>query len=378
MSAEAFASDPWSRLPNDVFPHTPAEPAVDRSPRPGFWGSVLWCLGILLVQIAGVLLGFGAVVTLVAVEGLPADVHEFLKISPHPGLEYLLRTPGFQRLLRVYMVTTLAGAQLLTLLLAWGAVRSVLGADWPRMLALRRPSGLHLVLVLLTLPGVMLLPEGVDACVRQHLPDYLGLDTLMASLRTWPLGLAILIVGVLPGIAEELFFRGFIGHGLVGRYGVLRGVLLTSLLFGLVHLEPRQIIYAPVVGVLLHWIYWTTRSLWMPMLLHVLNNALSVAAPRFDGLDFLNEPGSWRWWAMLSASLLLLAICLWALHRSRTVVCLLTDDRPDWLPSYPNVAHPPVQAGAVLVRAWPGELVLAWVGAGVVVFVTAVGCVVCL
>ena len=56
------------------------------------------------------------------------------------------------------------------------------------------------------------------------------------------------------------------------------GVLLTSLLFGLMHIEPRQVIYAPVMGILLHFVYLTTRSLLMPMLIHTLNNSLSALA----------------------------------------------------------------------------------------------------
>ena len=100
----------------------------------------------------------------------------------------------------------------------------------------------------------------------------------MGMIGYWPWYLGVLIIGIGPGIGEELFCRAFLGRGLIAKHGVIPGVLLTSLLFGLMRIEPRQVIYAPVMGILLHFVYLTTHSLLMPMLIHTLNNSLSALA----------------------------------------------------------------------------------------------------
>ena len=44
----------------------------------------------------------------------------------------------------------------------------------------------------------------------------------------------------------------------------------------MIHLNPAQIVSASLMGFLLAWIYWRTRSLIPCILIHVLNNSLSV------------------------------------------------------------------------------------------------------
>src|SRR5207247_6579582 len=89
-----------------------------------------------------------------------------------------------------------------------------------------------------------------------------------------PLWFTLLVLAVGAAVNEELFCRGFLGRGLVGRYGVVLGVLITSAIFGLIHGNVPQGIWAFVLGCSLHLAYLATRSLWVPMLLHFLNNAV--------------------------------------------------------------------------------------------------------
>src|SRR5262249_53237742 len=159
----------------------------------------------------------------------------------------------------------------------------VAGRDWPRQVAFRLPSLQHLVLTLMFLPCIVLLATVVDAVAKQYLPEFMKLDDVMKGISYWPWWLGVLIIGVGPGIGEELWCRAFLGRGLIARYGVGLGVLFSSMFFGLMHVEPRQVAYATVIGMFLHFVYLTTRSLLMPMLLHFLNNSLSVLAAAQEG-----------------------------------------------------------------------------------------------
>jgi membrane protease YdiL (CAAX protease family) len=197
-----------------------------------------------------------------------------------------------------------AVTELCVVLFAWGAVRLVNGRDWKRKVALRRPGGAHLVLALVGLPALCLLGNGFYLIARQFLPgmesflkflpgwgtgDVHILEEVMNGIGQWHITLAVLIIGLGPGIGEELWCRAFLGRGLVGRYGVVVGIALTSFFFGLIHLDPAQGTMAMLMGVCLHFVYQTTRTLWIPVLLHFLNNSASVVAQRFPSLDALDK-----------------------------------------------------------------------------------------
>src|SRR5207248_2667396 len=123
------------------------------------------------------------------------------------------------------------------------------------------------------LPAAMMLSLGLSA----WLVDALGVDrsdpARLDGATASALWFAILINAVGPALIEELFCRGFLGRGLVGRYGVLLGVLLTSVIFAVMHSDIPHMALAFVLGVYLHLAYLATRSLWVPVLLHFLTNA---------------------------------------------------------------------------------------------------------
>ena len=84
---------------------------------------------------------------------------------------------------------------------------------------------------------------------------------------------AILVLALLSGVAEELFFRGALQ--------VEVGYLPACLLFGLAHFVPRREWlpwsgFALAAGVLLGWLFEATGNLLAPILAHVLVNAVNL------------------------------------------------------------------------------------------------------
>jgi membrane protease YdiL (CAAX protease family) len=270
-------------------------------------------------------------------------------------------------------------AQLLGILFAWLALRLVVGKEWPRRVALRRPSLAHFLLTLLILPAVMLVGQGADEIAQKlRLPTLVNLEDFMVTFSHWPWWLGILLIGFGPGISEELWCRAFLGRGLVGSHGVVLGVLLTSVLFGIMHLEPRQVFYAPVIGMVLHFVYLTTRSLWMPMFLHLLNNSLTFLLARSQdrwakGLAETleqatkNHPG-----LIYGAALILLGTVGWAMYQSRTRLAAADGNGPPpWRPAYPGVEYPPPASGTVVARPLPNLWSVILTVSGCVAFVGA-------
>jgi membrane protease YdiL (CAAX protease family) len=84
---------------------------------------------------------------------------------------------------------------------------------------------------------------------------------------------------IIAPVAEELFFRGYALGGLAQRGYVNFGLIFSSLLFGLIHLNPFTLFPLAVAGVVLGAIYLRTGSLVAPIVAHATNNftALTLA-----------------------------------------------------------------------------------------------------
>lgn len=97
--------------------------------------------------------------------------------------------------------------------------------------------------------------------------------------------LAILSLGIMVPIAEELLFRGMVLRWIEERLGGIVAIVASAFLFAIVHfyflvLEPNVGLFVTgqifVLGLLLGWLYVWSRSIWPPILLHVVNNIATV------------------------------------------------------------------------------------------------------
>ena len=86
----------------------------------------------------------------------------------------------------------------------------------------------------------------------------------------------LVLVGVLPGICEETAHRGLLLNGLRSRLGITKAILFSSIIFGLMHLNIVQCIYAAILGYLIALAVVATRSIWTGIIMHFMNNALNT------------------------------------------------------------------------------------------------------
>lgn len=91
--------------------------------------------------------------------------------------------------------------------------------------------------------------------------------------------LSLFILAVLPGFFEELLFRGALQPILIGwSKSAFWGIFITSLLFSLLHLSYFGFLPRLFLGMVLGYIFYYTKNLWMSILFHFLNNAFAVAS----------------------------------------------------------------------------------------------------
>lgn len=94
---------------------------------------------------------------------------------------------------------------------------------------------------------------------------------------------SVLIVGVLAGFSEELFFRGafqrIFEQTRVNRHLV---VWLVACIFSIFHFQLFGLIPRILLGAFFGYLLWWSKSLWLPIILHVLNNSIVVFAEYFS------------------------------------------------------------------------------------------------
>ena len=90
------------------------------------------------------------------------------------------------------------------------------------------------------------------------------------------LGQGVAVVVLVPGIAEELAFRGFVFAGLCFYRGPQVALFGSSLLFAAFHLDPWHFPAVFLLGVTFGTLVWLTHSIYPAILAHMINNLVSL------------------------------------------------------------------------------------------------------
>ena len=93
--------------------------------------------------------------------------------------------------------------------------------------------------------------------------------------------IAIIFVGIIPALFEELFFRGFILDGLSQNYSKRKAIIISALLFGLIHLNPWQFFTGFIIGLIVAWICIETKSILLCIYIHLFNNVMYTLTVRY-------------------------------------------------------------------------------------------------
>ena len=89
----------------------------------------------------------------------------------------------------------------------------------------------------------------------------------------------LLVIAVVAALAEELIFRGIIQKLLFEQSkNIHLAIWLTALVFGLFHLQFFAIIPRIVLGAALGYTFYWSKSIWVPIFFHFINNASIVLA----------------------------------------------------------------------------------------------------
>jgi membrane protease YdiL (CAAX protease family) len=245
------------------------------------------------------------------------------------------------------------------LLVSLVIARTQLGRNAKSLLGVRSFRPLHLGIVLaLVIPLAMsallaagiagasmiwlaeiILPHEAAEAFKQYLSK--GHPELQQAVKDdfW---LMVVFVGFVTGVAEEVFFRGFLSRGMVARHGLLWGSFFTATLFGLAHLHPVQFFATFLIGIAFQVIFLTARSLWLPILAHALHNTVVMFMTGLEQDEVARLLGN----GVLLTCVPTTALLLWLLCATRTKFRM--PDRREWFPGYFTAEVPPKELGLSL------------------------------
>lgn len=142
--------------------------------------------------------------------------------------------------------------------------------------------------------GILALGPTSDGLVRfmqEHAPSltFGALDQLEALMNSAPIWALWPLIALMPGFAEELFFRGMWQR----TFGTGALALVTSaVLFAGFHMDPHHVVGVLPLGLYLAWLGARTGSTWVPITAHVFNNSVALLASKFGGeeLEAVESP----------------------------------------------------------------------------------------
>ncbi|WP_346984652.1 type II CAAX endopeptidase family protein [Chryseobacterium sp. POE27] len=171
--------------------------------------------------------------------------------------------------------------------------------------------------------GMMFISEFITSQIPTTGPFfgkyYEFFNRLMDQLTLNPVVMIITAVICAP-IFEEIIFRGIIQKGLMNK-GVepWKAIIFASVIFGLVHGNPWQLVGAVLLGCVLGLVYYKTKSLLLPMFLHGFNNLCSTILIIYTKNESFSDAFKISEWMILAIGIVLFSLFYYLFTRKYKV-----------------------------------------------------------
>ena len=119
----------------------------------------------------------------------------------------------------------------------------------------------------------------------------------------------ILLAVIMAPVFEEIIFRGIIQKGLINKgLKPKTAIVISAVVFGLVHGNPWQFVGAVLLGSVLGLVYYKTKSLLLPILLHAFNNLCSAILIFYNKTESFSETFHVSEWLLLGVGIVLFTL----------------------------------------------------------------------
>jgi membrane protease YdiL (CAAX protease family) len=128
-----------------------------------------------------------------------------------------------------------------------------------------------------------LVPEGMKKIYTEIVTDYENMIGQLIGKGNFLLVLqGFGVLALVPAIAEEFLFRGYLQRSLMKGLKPMTAIVITALIFSVSHLNVINIIPLAFIGFYLGYVSYLSSSLLIPIILHFVNNTISVLSFYFN------------------------------------------------------------------------------------------------
>lgn len=92
---------------------------------------------------------------------------------------------------------------------------------------------------------------------------------------------ALFSVALVPGVCEELLFRGYVMRAFEKSWGIIVAIVVSGFVFALFHLQIANLLPLATLGMVLGIMTWLSGSIWPAVAAHILNNAMAVVGATY-------------------------------------------------------------------------------------------------
>jgi uncharacterized protein len=141
--------------------------------------------------------------------------------------------------------------------------------------------------------------------------------------NTSALFINLLVIALVPALGEELIFRGILQKLLIEKTKSIHwGILITSVIFSAIHFQFLGFVPRLILGGLLGYLFVWSGSIWIPILVHFINNGSAVLADylyktQVTGID-LNKEENFSISVTL-VSFLISFVLIWFFYKNRKI-----------------------------------------------------------
>ncbi|MDA1764327.1 type II CAAX endopeptidase family protein [Bacillus cereus] len=102
-------------------------------------------------------------------------------------------------------------------------------------------------------------------------------EAIQQSVNFFTVLIAFVSAAIISPIYEEIFYRGFLYRWLRTRFGMIGAILLSSLIFTIVHIPTYNAMPVNFLsGIVFAWAYERTNSIWPSVIIHGLTNGIMI------------------------------------------------------------------------------------------------------
>lgn len=125
---------------------------------------------------------------------------------------------------------------------------------------------------------------------------------------------------LLAPIVEEWIFRGVCLRGFLSRYSPCKAIIVSSIIFAIIHFQPIQLLGALCLGLFLGYIYFVTKSLTNTIILHLVANIAGLLVRYLNyKIGIYSQCNLWFCLCLILIGIVLCTLLIKPLYKSKSL-----------------------------------------------------------